>query len=158
MPEGDARGTLNLQPKRFFPSVHCTRLLFVRILWFIGNKRVKALSSRVNHSILLVFAGLECRVRKGAGSQLVVSCATTISLGGSNSKFYRGLSKAALACVFTSGTLTVYVLVRVSGIRTARHGAQRSFLSWIQNKCSQGSSWRVEPSAHAQKGIHRIRT
>ena len=33
-----------------------------------------------------------CRVRKGAGSQSVVSCVTTISLVGSNSKVFMGAS------------------------------------------------------------------
>ncbi len=45
----------------------------------------------------------------------MVSCVTTISLAESNSKFYRGLSKAAWECVFTLGTLHsgLGILVRV---------------------------------------------
>ncbi len=75
------------------------------------QRHVNCLLLNPKHSSFL--PTLCCRVCKGAGSQLVVSCVTMICLARSNSKwFYRGLSEAAQAhmCVFTSGTSLYFSL------------------------------------------------
>ena len=75
----------------------------------------------------------ECRVGKGAGSQSVVSGVATISLTAKQQQVFRGFRSCSGVCVYL-GYLAlwpgcthrayVYVLVRVSGIRT-RHESPR---------------------------------
>ncbi len=54
-----------------------------------------------------------CRVRKGAGSQSIVSCNNNLSGKKQQQAIYRGLSEAAQACVFTSGALVYHPCLSV---------------------------------------------
>ncbi len=68
-----------------------TKILYLRLVKQFLDKEL---------ATILAWPLTCCQVCKGAGSQSVVSCVTTISLVGSNSKWlYRGLSKAERRCL-----------------------------------------------------------